>query len=184
MLPLHRVLHRVLHRDARRDAAPLRPWASPRWALAMLLTSACIGLDPVPEVGLQVGDPCLVADESYPEFGGFSEQEINIEEGGSCGAVNVCLVHQFRGRASCPNGQVSGADGACTTLDGTPVVVPVEPQLPARPPEVAMVCSCRCGGPDPSASYCDCPQGMRCEELIRSSADDSRGDLAGSYCVY
>jgi len=172
------------HRDMRRTPAPQAPWAAPRWAFALLLASACGGLETSREAGPQVGAPCLVADESQPEFGGFSERDTNIEDGGSCGTTNVCLVHEFRGRASCPDGQVDGAEGTCTTPEGTPVVVPVEPQLPARPPEVAMVCSCRCDGPDPSASYCACPGGMRCEELIPSSTSGFGGDYAGSYCVY
>jgi hypothetical protein len=174
----------IPHRNARRSPALQWAWGSPRWALCVLLSSACVGLETVPEDGLQVGDPCLVSDESHPEFGGFSEAEVNIEDGGSCGAVNVCLVHQFRGRASCPDGQISGAAGGCTTPDGTPVLVPVEPQLPTRPPELGMVCSCRCDGPDPSATYCECPLGMRCEELIRSSTPEADDDRAGSYCVY
>jgi hypothetical protein len=108
---------------------------------------------------------------------------VNIEDGGSCGASNVCLVHDFRGRATCPGGQAAGDDGACSTTQGEPVVVPVQAQLPDRPAEVGMVCSCRCDGPNPDASYCLCPDGMRCEELVpaRSGSTDA---YAGSYCVY
>jgi len=144
---------------------------------------ACIGLDPPRDEGLpDVGEPCVALDESFAEFGGFSEREVNIEDGGSCGVVNVCLVHAFRGRATCPSGQSAGDEG-CTTPGGEPVTVPVQAQLPGRPAEMAMVCSCRCNGPDPNADYCACPDGMRCEELIAVRANIGN-DYAGSYCVY
>jgi len=130
----------------------------------------------------RVGEPCLTSDEAVADFGGYSELEINIEDGGSCGPVDVCLVHDFRGRASCPSGQVEAA-GGCTTPSGDAVVVPVAPQLPTRPADLAMVCSCRCDGPDPNVNYCACPDGMSCREL-RAAAPGSVDDFAGSYCVY
>jgi hypothetical protein len=43
---------------------------------------------------------------------------------------------------------------------------------------------CRCDGPDPSGSYCDCPSGMRCEELVAIRAGAVSDPHAGSYCVY
>jgi len=145
--------------------------------------AACAALGAEDETLLGIGDPCVVADEGFVEFSGFSENEVNIEDGGSCGSSSVCLVHDFRGRATCPSGQASGDEGRCLTTAGEPVVVPVQPQLPDRPAEAGMICSCRCDGPDPDASYCLCPAGMHCEELIRSGIGrDDR--YTGSYCVY
>jgi hypothetical protein len=154
--------------------------------IALGCGGACGGLgelgDDTTRVG--VGAPCTVADEDIPSFSGFSEREVNIEQGGSCGSSNVCLVHDFRGRATCPSGQTDAEIGACVTPSGEPVVVPVEPQLVGRSADVGMICSCRCDGPDPSASYCTCPSGMRCEELISSRSSGAFDELAGSYCVY
>jgi len=153
--------------------------------VALLGAGACAALGTGSEDAtlLGIGDPCIVGDEAFAEFSGFSEHEVNIEDGGSCGTSSVCLVHDFRGRATCPSGQVSADEGGCLTTEGEPVVVPVQPQLPDRPADVGMVCSCRCDGPDPDASYCQCPSGMRCEELIRSgSGRDDR--YTGSYCIY
>jgi hypothetical protein len=146
------------------------------WA-ALFLLGACSGV--AGEIVPDVGEPCVVADESEPTFSGFSRREVNIEDGGSCGSKGACLVHDFQGRATCPSGQAE--EGVCSTTDGEPVVVPVAPQLPDRPAEQAMVCSCRCDGPDRNANYCSCPSGMRCIELIQGQATD---DYAGSYCVY
>ena len=134
---------------------------------------------------LGVGEPCIVTDESNIAFSGFSELEVNIEDGGSCGTGgNVCLTHDFRGRATCPSGQAGAEAGVCRTPAGDAVVVPVEAQLPERPAELGMICSCRCDGPDPNAHYCDCPSGMRCEELLSSRAGAVGDEYVGSYCVY
>jgi hypothetical protein len=135
-----------------------------------------------------VGAPCVVGDEAYPTFSGFSEREVNIEDGGSCGLHAVCLVHKFRGRATCPEGQKDARAGTCQTSTGEPVTVAVTPQLPDRPAELAMICSCRCDGPDSAADYCACPDGMRCESLVYGPVVESgaqpAADHVGSYCVY
>jgi hypothetical protein len=134
-----------------------------------------------------VGVACIVGDEAFPTFSGFTEGEVNIEVGGSCGLHNVCLVHEFRGRATCPEGQADD-EGTCRTTTGEAVTVPVPAQLPDRPAELAMICTCRCDGPDRGAEYCACPSGMRCEELVYSARVGDRespfDDYAGSYCVY
>jgi hypothetical protein len=43
-------------------------------------------------------------------------------------------------------------------------------------------CSCRCGGPDANAKYCDCPSGFECKKLVDDLGFGSVG-LAGSYCI-
>jgi hypothetical protein len=67
-----------------------------------------------------------------------------------------------------------------STLADDPILVPVKPQLLDRRAEDAVYCSCRCDGPDPNASYCECPDGFSCVELIKLGG---AGQLAGSYCV-
>jgi hypothetical protein len=164
--------HATPHPGRRGGAGPVLAWA------ALILPGACSGDELVPHVG----EPCIVAEESEPTFSGFSQREVNIEHGGSsCGSKGVCLVHDFQGRATCPSGQAE--EGICSTPDGEPVVVPVPPQLADRPAEQAMVCSCRCDGPDANADYCACPSGMRCVELIVSQGR-ATDDYAGSYCIY
>jgi len=137
--------------------------------------------DPIP----RVGEPCLPSDEANASFAGFSIGEIGIERGGSCGASNVCLVHHFQGRVTCPAGDDADAESSCSTPTGQAVTVPVPPHLPMRAPEQAVVCSCRCDGPDRTAEYCLCPDEMRCEELIPSTGFlNGAADYVGSYCVY
>jgi len=141
----------------------------------------CAGLSDAPPI---VGEPCVTADEADPLFSGFSLNEVNLETRGSCGERAVCLGYQFQGRASCPEGQADATSGACLTLAGDPVVVAVAPQLESRPAELAVVCSCRCDGPQPNVEYCECPSGMRCEQLVAPGAFRETEDLSGSYCVY
>jgi hypothetical protein len=137
--------------------------------------------NPIP----RVGEPCVPSDEAEASFAGFSVGEINIEAGGSCGASNVCLVNHFQGRVTCPAGDDAETGSQCSTSTGQALKVPVPPQLARRTPEQAVVCSCRCDGPDPTADYCACPDGMRCEELIPSTGFlNGAADYLGSYCVY
>lgn len=151
------------------------------WALIALPLAGCAHDGEAPAI---VGEPCIPADEAYPQFSGFTLGEVNLETRGSCGADAACLVHRFQGRATCPEGQSAGG-GNCVTPDGMPIVVPVERQLESRPPELAVVCSCRCDGPDPRAEYCACPSDMRCEPLIASRPLSYEPDeYGGSYCVY
>ena len=129
-----------------------------------------------------VGDQCIPADESFATFSGFSLGEINIsDEDPQCSSGN-CMVVRFRGRVTCPEGNQDG--GVCTTAAGEEVSVPVYPQLPDRPAERAVFCSCRCDGPAGQGPFCDCPSGMACEPALVASSDDSYADqYAGSYCV-
>lgn len=141
-----------------------------------------------------VGDPCTPEDEFFPNFSGFSLGEVNVESRSFQCETRVCLVNKFQGRVSCPygtNGTNPDPSATPTVTHNLPcevpefggyVSVPVQPQRTERPPEVAVYCSCRCGGKDPNARYCECPSGFECSEVV---ADQAQGNaqLAGSYCI-
>lgn len=63
--------------------------------------------------GSGVGDPCIPEDEYVQGFAGFNESEVGVESRSFQCLTRVCLVNHFRGRVSCPYGQVSEND-----LDG------------------------------------------------------------------
>jgi hypothetical protein len=91
----------------------------------------------------------------------------------------------FAVKQSCPYGQTAGG-GRCKTSDGTQDVVhPVAPQLVARRPADAVFCTCRCGGFDSGAEYCECPQGYACKPLISSNPLNAPEieEISGSYCM-
>ncbi len=158
-------------------------------ALALCTSVAC-------ESG-GVGDPCTPEDEFYDTFSGFSLGEVNVESRSYQCETRVCLVNKFQGRVSCPygtNGTNPDPTAIPTVSHNLPcelpqfagnVAVAVEPQLTERSPEVAVYCSCRCGGDDPNARYCDCPSGFECAEIVvnRSNQDTGQEQLAGSYCI-
>lgn len=142
-----------------------------------------------------VGDPCVPEDEYRTDFSGFSAQEVNVETRSFQCETRVCLVNSFQGRVSCRYGQTEpdlakeGTDPLRCRIPGTSgeraedvITVPVQPQLVARRPGDAVYCSCRCDGPDPNATYCECPSGFSCEPLIEE-LNLGAGQLAGSYCV-
>ena len=110
-----------------------------------------------------------------------SGAELNISTDDPQCASRVCLVNQFRGRVSCAEGNLDGAD--CYTPLGEPVTVPVQPALPDGPAESAVICTCRCDGPAGEGPFCDCPSGMACEPLLAGGRPE-RDDVAGSYCVW
>ena len=145
-----------------------------------------------------VGDPCIPEDEFFETFSGFSLGEVNVESRSFQCETRVCLVNKFQGRVSCPygtNGTNPDPTATPTVLHDRPcalpapidgnVTVPVLPQRLDRDPEVAVYCSCRCGGSDPNARYCECPSGFECTEIVQSRSDQQTGQeqLAGSYCI-
>jgi len=136
-----------------------------------------------------IGSPCLPDVENDPTFTGFSRSETTIQSfAGQPPGAPVCLVIDFQGRVSCPYGQDvsdAGLGGtACKTPDGVPVTAAVAPQCVDIRPLDHVVWSCRCSGPGPSSSTCECPSGMACLSgpfaAGPANADDS---LAGGYCV-
>jgi hypothetical protein len=131
-----------------------------------------------------LGAACVPSDESNPIFSGFSLGEVTVDTDATGCASGTCLVQNFQGRVTCPLGSdvQGGGDGACV-LPGTSerVLVPVLPQLVARPPSLAATCSCRCAGPG-DGPFCSCAEGQECVPLVADLG--LPGDqLAGSYCV-
>lgn len=142
-----------------------------------------------------VGDPCTPEDEYQPTFAGYSEKEANIESRSFQCETRLCLVNHFRGRVSCPYGQPDPSDPNAifkdesyhchipgTTDSNNQITVQVLPQLTTRTTADTVYCSCRCGGDDPNAKYCDCPSGYSCTELLKDIGLGSK-ELAGSYCI-
>jgi hypothetical protein len=130
----------------------------------------------------RLGDPCNPGDEVRTTFSGYGVNEVNIESGTPQCETGLCLAANFQGRITCPYGQTDPAQPSCFTPDGAPVTVPVPPQLVLRQADKTVYCSCRCDGPDPSATYCACPSGFDCAPLV---ADIGLGtaQLPGSFCV-
>jgi hypothetical protein len=131
-----------------------------------------------------LGAVCVPELERDPSFSGFQLEEVNVETGAASCASGTCLVQRFRGRVSCPLGnlQSSGFDDSCLVPGShQPVTVPVPSQLVSRPPSSSAFCSCRCAGPG-EGPFCECAQGQECVPLIEELG--LGGDqLAGSYCV-
>jgi hypothetical protein len=141
-----------------------------------------------------VGDPCTPEDEFFDTFSGFSLGEVNVESRSFQCETRVCLVNKFQGRVSCPYGTNGTPPDPAANLPhnlpcevpgiGGYVSVPVDPQLQARSPDVAVYCSCRCDGDDPNARYCECPSGFECKEIVQNRGGNTgQTQLAGSYCV-
>jgi hypothetical protein len=152
-----------------------------------------------------VGDPCVPEDEYDPTFSGFSVDQVNVESRSFSCQTRICLVNHFRGRVTCPYGQVQATATKCEdpaqcqpgspdfdiscripggdgkTVD-TRVAVAVAPQIQERKTDDAVYCSCRCDGPDKGARYCSCPNGFTCEKLVED-INLGKGQLAGSYCI-
>lgn len=149
--------------------------------------------------GTLVGAPCLPYQELSPTFAGFVATELTVNQGDPACAGGVCLVNHFQGRTSCAYGQSTdgtGNDGGagCTVPgsgapvapDGTPKLGElVEPQCTDRSPSLDVTCSCRCANPegatDDGASYCTCPTGTVCAQVVPGFV--SGDPLAGGYCV-
>jgi hypothetical protein len=151
---------------------------------AALVTSLAFGALAVGCNEGGVGDPCIPEDEYQVDFAGYSEKEVNVESRSFQCETRVCLVNKFRGRVSCKYG---GEMGQCETPDGQDKIgVAVAAQLEERRPIDAVYCSCRCAGiggaKNDGAPYCDCPEGFRCEDLIKDFKLGNK-QLAGGYCV-
>lgn len=155
-----------------------------------------------------VGDPCVPEQEYDKSFLGFNEQEVNVESKSFQCQTRLCLVNHFRGRVTCPKGQSRDGvapggkpEDACfipdskTPIDGLDAegnqVDPqsgkqVCPQCTDRSADKAVYCSCRCanvdGKTDDGASYCECPEGFECKQLVTSIGAQDTG-LTGGYCI-
>jgi hypothetical protein len=142
---------------------------------------ACSGSPWKPPVS-PLGGVCLPELELHADFAGFSLAEVNVELDSASCESNVCLVHNFVGRVSCPYGQTAASGGCVVPGSNAPVMPSVTPQLLTRPPEAAAICSCRCDGPG-SGPFCSCPSGMECAPLVPSIGLAGEESYVGSYCV-
>ncbi len=125
-------------------------------------------------VGSDVGTPCVPYDEGMATFGGFSANEVVIEDTQTTCSSGVCLVNHFQGRVTCPY----GVD--CLTPDGATVSSPVPAQLVERAPADNVFCTCGCDGPAEAGPFCACPDGFVCQQVIE---DLGLGYPATHYCV-
>ncbi len=138
-----------------------------------------------------IGDPCIPEDEYQQYFSGYSETEVNLESRSFQCETRLCLVNHFRGRVTCPYGQVendSRPEDQLCHVPGTEggdnrIQVPVNKQYTGRSPANSVYCSCRCGGPDPNGRYCKCPTGFQCVNLLDYVERLGSKELAGAYCV-
>lgn len=152
------------------------------WVVVPLLAAvACSGenSDSEEDVG-NVGAPCVAGDEFSPDFSGFSLNEILVDRVSPDCDLRLCLTNHFQGRASCPYGQTTeeaSTDPRCF-LPGSdsPVTVPVDAQLVERRAELAMTCSCRCGGAGDGPT-CSCPSGTRCADVT------GLGSAGSHFCI-
>jgi hypothetical protein len=97
------------------------------------------------------------------------------------------------GSAGCctPGGAPQAVTGPLTA-DGGPAdaiqLQTVPGQCMTRTADISVYCSCRCandlGATDDGASYCSCPAGFSCTQLVVSIGASAAGDaLSGAYCV-
>ena len=132
-----------------------------------------------------VGEPCIPNLEYNATESGATETGAQIEDRSFQCETRVCLVNHFRGRVSCPWGNTEGgskvAEATCYVPGThTKVTAPVKPQCADRKDNV--YCSCRCGGADPAATYCQCPSGFVCD-TVTNSFDRSLMRAGDKYCV-
>jgi len=155
-----------------------------------------------------IGDPCVPEQEYDPTFSGFVEQEVSTEgESFQC-QTRLCLVNHFQGRVSCPYGQdpkgnaIPPAAAGCVTpgfpapvtgpltSSGQPVDTmagnSVSPQCTDRTADKTVYCSCRCAdinGTQNNGTFCNCPDGFACTQLVSSLSAMTDQGLTGAYCI-
>jgi hypothetical protein len=148
-----------------------------------------------------VGGPCTPVEEQQSAYGAATEYGVSLDPANPrCGENDVCLVNHFQGRVTCPYGQNAAGDGP----DGSPgcftpgTCMPVRPNsgqaVPAqcanRTAADAVYCSCRCANVDGGTgdgTYCQCPGGMTCTQLVPyiapSGPSTGAPDMSGAYCI-
>jgi hypothetical protein len=120
-----------------------------------------------------VGDPCIPSWEYCPWYNGAIESVAEVAPNSPRCTTGECLQYHFRGRVSCPLGNLRGVDAppvrpiAECVLPGSDdeIDVPVRDQCAER--KDAVYCTCQCDGPDPNGQYCECPDGFSCASLNR-----------------
>jgi len=156
--------------------------------------------------------PAQEGDETFLGFDP-EEVSIELPAPDADPGVLVCLADHFRGRVTCPYGQdssgtelpnVDGAGGGpfaagagpCEISGGSPVTgapgdpngALVEPQCSDRQGPRVVTWSCRCanaaGRTDDGATYCSCPDGTECAELVDPVGTlGGTPDVSGAYCI-
>jgi hypothetical protein len=94
--------------------------------------------------------------------------------------VTPCVLPPSDAATVC---RLPGESGnSAVTVDTT-----VQPQCASRQAKDTVYCSCRCGGDDPNAKYCDCPGGYDCTDLsefaLGAAVAKGSGQLSGKYCI-
>lgn len=148
-----------------------------------------------PSTGV-TGNACVLAIEDDPKFYGFLDIETTHDQPVGINPAcpgEICVVHEFQGRASCPYGQTTEAlslsstdPRRCRTPSGAPVEDWIAPQLVDRPASRYSICSCRCslgGEAGDNSNYCTCPTGMVCRALIPNLLPVDAA-WVGAYCVW
>jgi len=149
---------------------------------------ACVTRAWGPQEVMGLGEACTPSIEGDPSFSGFTEGSVSLETRAPGCESNLCLVHNFQGRVSCPYGQsqeeAETAPRCFLPGSEVPIQIEVAPQLLARPADQSSICSCKCDGPnpDPLEPYCECPEAMECVPLIHDLGLGAI-DGGGSYCV-
>jgi hypothetical protein len=140
---------------------------------------------------MNVGAACVPSPEQNAAFTGGSAQEVNVDSFSSASGAAVCLSYHFQGRVSCPYGQdMSGHAPAgampCKTTGGAAVTGAVAAQCLDRRASKVVFYSCRCANASGKTSdgdtYCGCPSGMACTQLI-SPTGMPNDHLSGAYCT-
>jgi hypothetical protein len=136
------------------------------WLLAMMSCGGTVEQPTTEHAPTQatangVGSPCVFDQEQRPDFRGFDEREVNIEDARQAGGL-ACLANHFRGFVSRP-----------------------ESQCAERPAEATVYRSCRCanadGQTDDGAAYCACPDDFPCTPLVTEIGPPDT--ISGSYCI-
>jgi hypothetical protein len=149
------------------------------------------GFDAGAPDGAVIGTPCIPSQETSATFDGYNSSEINLDGIPAQSGAPTCLVDHFQGLVTCPYGQNASGDAPtcaapCTTIGGDPVLGAVEPQCVDRLASKVVLWSCRCanaeGRTDDGDTYCTCPVGLHCVQLISSIGDAGSG-FAGGYCA-
>jgi len=140
-------------------------------ALLGLLATACtdegVGDPCIPET-----IPCTPATETTPKKCGFNLQESYIESSSVQCRSRLCIVHKLDNDS---NGTVpADPSKICGPNDDRDTGCVTDEEVGE-----SIFCTCRCGGPETSIEFCDCPDGFACQEVLTLGGEGIRG----SYCV-